>query len=68
MILSKISGKVIYTFTGIRDMIGYFIAVILFWAIILIVFSLFMSWFLENPEGHIMNGLNSIQVWIDSKC
>lgn len=68
MIWSKISGNNIYTFTGIRDMIGYFIAVVLFWAIILIIFSLFMSWFLEDPEGHLMNGMNSIQAWLDSKC
>ncbi len=47
MIISKIKGNNILTFSGCLDMIGYFIALIFFWAIVIILFSLFMGWFLE---------------------
>lgn len=66
MIISKIKGNTILTFSGCLDIIGYFIALILFWVIVIILFSLFMGWFLEDPEGHIMNGMHSIQLWLES--
>lgn len=43
MIISKIKGNNILTFSGCLDMIGYFIALIFFWAIVIILFSLFMG-------------------------
>lgn len=43
MIISKIKGNTILTFSGCLDIIGYFIALIFFWAIVIILFSLFMG-------------------------